>query len=79
MYAETLEIGPGPRTVIVRQQPIRLDESVDVVHRHGIGSCEGRLSATSAGLRYETDDQDDAFLRPFADLQQQVEAARKRP
>ena len=28
MYAETLEIGPGPRTVIVRLQPVRFDESV---------------------------------------------------
>jgi hypothetical protein len=69
VYAETLEVGPGPRTVIVRLQPIRLDESVDVVHRHGIGSCEGRLSATRAGLRYETGDKDDAFVRPFADLE----------
>ena len=69
VYAETLETGPGFRTVIVRLQPFRLDESVDVVHRHGIGSCEGRLSATSAGLRYESADKDDAFMRPFVDLE----------
>jgi PEGA domain-containing protein len=69
MYAATLETGPGPRTVIVRLPPVRLDESVDVVHRHGLGSCAGRLSATLAGLRYETTDKDDAFVRPFADLE----------
>jgi hypothetical protein len=69
MYNETLETGPGPRTVIVRLLPVRLDESVQVVHRHGLGSCEGRLSATMAGLRYETTDKDDAFVRPFVELE----------
>ena len=69
MYNETLETGPGPRTVIVRLLPVKLDESLPVVHRHGLGSCEGRLSATLSGLRYETTDKDDAFVRPFAELE----------
>lgn len=78
MYAEALETGPGPRTVIVRLSPVRLDASVPVVHRHRLGSCEGRLSATLAGLRYETDDKDDAFVRPFADLEPlEVDYAKK--
>jgi hypothetical protein len=78
MYAETLETGPGPRTVIVRLPPLRLDVAVDVVHRHGLGSCEGRLSATSAGVRYDTTDKDDAFLRPLAELEPlQIDTAKK--
>lgn len=69
MYGENLETGPGPRTINVRLAPVRLEESVAVVHRHGLGSCEGRLHATAAGLRYETNDKDDGFARPFADLE----------
>jgi hypothetical protein len=69
MYAETLEITPGPREVMVRFKQVRLDEALDVVHRHGIGSCQGRLSATPAGLRYETDHREDAFARPFGELE----------
>jgi hypothetical protein len=69
MYAETLEITPGPHDVMVRFKQVRLDEALDVVHRHGIGSCQGRLIATPAGLRYETDHQEDAFNRSFDDLE----------
>jgi hypothetical protein len=69
MYAETLEVTPGPRDVMVRFTQVRLDETLDVVHRHGLGSCQGRLSATPAGLRYETDHREDAFTRSFSDLE----------
>lgn len=69
MYAETLEVTPGPHDVMVRFKQVRLDEALDVVHRHGIGSCQGRLIATPAGLRYETDHREDAFTRSFGDLE----------
>lgn len=69
MYAETLEIAPGPRDVMVRFKQVRLDEALDVVHRHALGSCQGRLSATPSGLRYETDHREDAFARPLADFE----------
>jgi hypothetical protein len=69
MYVETLEVTPGPRDVMVRFKQVRLDGTRDVVHRHAIGSCHGRLVATPAGLRYETDHREDAFTRPFGDLE----------
>jgi hypothetical protein len=78
MYAETLEITPGPRDVMVRFKQLRLDEALEVVHRHALGSCQGRLSATPAGLRYETDHREDAFARPLADLEPlEVDYAKK--
>jgi hypothetical protein len=69
MYAETLEVEPGPREIMVRFKEVRLDEAVDVVHRHGVGSCQGRLTATPAGLQYATDRREDAFTKPFADVE----------
>jgi hypothetical protein len=69
MYAETLEVGAGPRDVNVRFKQVRLAEALDVVHRHGLGSCPGRLSASADGLQYETERREDAFRRPFAELE----------
>ena len=43
--------------------------TIDVVHRHGIGSCRGRLVATPQGLRYETDNRDDAFTVPLVEME----------
>ena len=40
-----------------------------VIHKHRMGSCAGTLSATPAGLRYETADKDDPFTAPFADVE----------
>ena len=43
-----------------------------MVHKHGVGGCEGTLVATLDGLRYETTNKGDAFTcrtprsRPFA-------------
>ncbi|MBI4484621.1 MAG: hypothetical protein HY655_01295, partial [Acidobacteria bacterium] len=42
---------------------------IDVVHRHGVGSCRGRLVATPAGIRYETSNRDDAFTTGLLDLE----------
>jgi hypothetical protein len=64
-YAETVE---APRDVEVRFKEVRLDASVDVSHRHGVGACQGRLRATPAGLRYETPRQGDAFSSPLSSL-----------
>ncbi len=46
-----------------------LDESLGVSHKHGIGSCQGRLVASPAGLRYETDHDKDGFAVPFSSLE----------
>jgi len=69
MYVETIDVTPGPREISVRFKEVRLDESIEVVHRHGVGSCQGRLRATAAGLEYATDRSEDAFTRPFADVE----------
>lgn len=69
---QTLDVAPGERTVDVRFREVRLDASVAVVHKHRFGSCEGRLVATPAGLRYETANKDDAFtttLQALTDFQ----------
>ena len=48
---------------------MRLSAGIDVIHKHRIGSCKGRLVATAQGLRYETADKDDAFTVPLVALE----------
>ena len=69
MYAETIELPSSSHEVMVRFKEVRLDERVDVVHKHGMGSCRGRLLATTAGLRYEADKAGDSFEAPFPSLE----------
>jgi len=66
--AETIEIEPGPRAVVIKLREVRLDSALEVIHKHRIGSCKGVLVATPAGLRYETSDKDDVFTSALLDL-----------
>ncbi len=66
--ADTIEVAPGSRNIQVRLKDVRLDAKIDVVHKHRIGSCKGRLVATPQGLRYETSNKDDAFTVALVDL-----------
>jgi hypothetical protein len=67
---QTVEIAEaGPTSVTVALKQTRLDTRVPVVHKHGTGSCEGTLIATSAGLRYQTSHANDAFTLPFAQVE----------
>jgi hypothetical protein len=59
--AETVDVAPGPRDIMISLKTIRLDESIPVTHKHGMGSCAGRLVATPEGLRYQTDNKNDGF------------------
>ena len=59
--AETLDVAPGSRDVMISLKTLRLDESIPVTHKHRFGSCAGRLLATPEGLRYQTDNKDDGF------------------
>ena len=68
-HAQTVEIGDTPAQVEVRFKEVRLDAAIPVVHKHGVGSCTGRLIADTSGLRYETAKADDAFTIPFAELE----------
>jgi hypothetical protein len=67
-FVETLDVEPGPRDILIRFREVRLDVSIDVVHRHRFGSCEGRLIATVAGLQYDTTNENDGFRVALADL-----------
>ena len=69
MYGETIELSSSSRDVTIRFKEVRLDEKVDVVHKHGVGSCKGRLLATTAGLRFEAGKAGDSFQVPFSSLE----------
>lgn len=68
-FASAIDVVPGQRDIVVKFREVRLDSSVDVIHRHGVGSCRGRLVATPRGLRYETSNRDDAFTAVLVDLE----------
>ncbi len=68
-YSDSIDVAAGPADVMVKFKEIRLNESVDVVHKHAMGSCEGRLVADPQGLRYESPNKNDAFTLKFADLE----------
>jgi hypothetical protein len=68
-YAETVNVTGEPQSVAVRFKQVRLAAGVDVVHKHGIGSCRGRLSATPAGLRYVPAKGDDGFDVPLSSVE----------
>ena len=59
----------GETTLALTFKEVRLNAAVDVVHKHGIGSCNGKLSATPAGIKYDTDNKKDAFAFPLKDLE----------
>jgi hypothetical protein len=68
-YAGTVDISPGDRDIVIKLREVRLDSSLEVIHRHRIGSCRGRLVATPQGLRYETGNRDDAFSVSLVELE----------
>ena len=68
-YSDTIEVAAGTAEIAIRFKEIRLNESVEVVHKHGMGSCEGRLQADAQGMRYETSNKDDAFSLKYGDIE----------
>jgi hypothetical protein len=67
--ADTIDVAPGSREITIRLKDIRLDATLDVVHKHRMGSCKGRLIATPQGIRYETTDKDDGFRAALLDME----------
>ena len=67
--AQTIDVEPGPRDLSFRFREVRLDAALAVVHKHRMGSCQGRLVATVDGIRYETADKEDGFTAPLGDLE----------
>lgn len=68
-YAQSIDIEPGARDLMIRFKEVRLDMKADVIHKHGIGSCRGTLVATPQGLRYDTTNKGDAFTVPLTNLE----------
>jgi hypothetical protein len=69
MHAETLSLTAGHREITVNFKDVSLNESIAVVHKHGMGSCQGTLVADDSGLRYDTSNKGDAFRVPYASLE----------
>lgn len=67
-YAQSIDVSPGPRDLMVRFKEVKLDARVEVIHKHSIGSCRGTLIATPQGLRYDTTNKGDTFTVPLANL-----------
>ena len=68
--AQSIDIAEsGDTTVVLKFKEVRLNASIAVVHKHGAGACQGRLVATTEGLRYETTNTKDAFALPFSSLE----------
>jgi hypothetical protein len=68
-YAQSIDVTPGPRDLMIRFKEVKLDAKAEVVHKHGIGSCRGTLIATPQGLRYDTTNKGDAFVVALANLE----------
>jgi hypothetical protein len=67
---KTVDLVAGPNALTVRIKEVSLKAKVPVVHKHGMGSCNGTLSATVDGLKYETDNKGDAFTLTYAQTEQ---------
>lgn len=66
---KTIDLVPGANNITLRIKEVSLNARTPVVHKHAMGSCEGTLSATLDGLRYETANKGDAFTLSFAQLE----------
>jgi hypothetical protein len=68
--AKTVDIAEtGETSVLLKFKEVTLNAAVPVVHKHAMGSCEGRLVADVSGLRYVTTNKGDAFSMPFSELE----------
>ncbi len=66
---KTINLDPGPNAITIRVKEVSLNARTNVVHKHGMGSCEGQLTATLDGLRYDTANKGDAFALPYAQVE----------
>jgi len=65
----TIELVPGPNNISLRIKEVSLNVKTPVVHKHGMGSCEGTLTASLDGLQYVTSHKGDAFTLPYAQVE----------
>lgn len=52
-YAELITLTDGPNAVNVEFKKVRLDASIPVIHRHGVGACEGTLEERHLLVRHQ--------------------------
>jgi PEGA domain len=64
-----VELVAGDNEVKLRFKEVKLDTHVAVVHKHGMGSCDGTLVATVEGISYVTSNKGDAFALSFAQME----------
>jgi hypothetical protein len=65
----TITVAAGTAELPIAFKEVRLNASIDVVHKHRMGSCEGKLVATQHALQYVTTNKSDAFSVPLTDIQ----------
>ena len=65
----TIELDAGPNAITIRVKEVSLNARAAVVHKHAMGSCEGQLSASLDGIRYDTSNKGDAFTLPYAQVE----------
>ena len=65
-----IDLVPGPNKITVRIKAVSLNARVPVVHKHGMGSCEGTLAATVEGFKYVTSHKNDSFTLAYAQAEQ---------
>ena len=66
---KTIELNPGPNDINIRIKEVSLNAKTSVVHKHGMGSCEGTLVATLDGLQYNTSNKGDAFNLRYVEVE----------
>ena len=52
--SRTVDISDTPVELNIEFQVVRLDEAIDVIHKHRFGSCQGPLVANLQGFHYQT-------------------------
>ncbi|MGH9202744.1 MAG: hypothetical protein ACRD2A_16080, partial [Vicinamibacterales bacterium] len=64
-----VDLVAGENEVTLRFKEVKLDTHIPVVHKHGMGSCEGTLVATVDGVSYVTSNKGDAFALGFSQME----------
>ncbi|MEI6245844.1 MAG: PEGA domain-containing protein [Acidobacteriota bacterium] len=67
--SEDLEVVPGPRDVSIKFKEVRLAATLQVTHKHAMGSCAGTLKASPQGVTYDTTNKGDAFTVALTDIE----------
>ena len=68
-FAQAVEIANDPVEIMVKFREVRLEQAIEVVHKHRMGSCKGSLIADLQGFHYETSHNDTFSIR-LADIEE---------